>query len=78
MSKDVESKWTEAAKAVLLGRTIVEVRYLNDQEMDDLDWESKSLVFKLDNGIECILCSDDEGNDGGTLMYSDGEILPVL
>ena len=32
--QEVNSHWTKVAKRVLEGKTIVEVRYLNDEEME--------------------------------------------
>jgi hypothetical protein len=32
----------------------------------------------LDNGVSCILSSDDEGNDGGVLFYGENGVLPTL
>ena len=46
---DVEKRWTEIAK-MLEGRTIVKVRYLSEEEADDLDWYCRPVVMFLDNG----------------------------
>lgn len=70
--------WTLKAKQVLEGRKIVEVRYLNDEEMDDMGWYKRPLCFMLDNGEYCIVSCDDEGNDGGSLFYGSNGVLPTL
>ena len=70
--------WNKKAKKVLQGRTIVEVRYLNDKEMEDMGWYSRPICFLLDNDVVCILSSDDEGNDGGVLFYGSDGVLPTL
>lgn len=70
--------WTDVAKSVLLGRTIVEVRYLNDEEMELMGWYKRPISFTLDNGEYCILSCDDEGNDGGVLFYGKNGVLPVI
>lgn len=70
--------WTEVSKKVLEGKTIVEVRYLNDDEMEEMGWSSRPICFFLNDGTSCILSSDDEGNDGGVLFYNSDGVIPVL
>ena len=72
------TKWEKIAKDTLQGRTIVEVRYLNDEEMEDIGWNSRPITFILDNGTYCTLSCDDEGNDGGVLFYNERGVLPTL
>ena len=72
------TKWNKIAKDTLQGRTIVEVRYMNDKEMEDMGWYSRPICFLLDNDVICILSSDDEGNDGGVLFYGANGVLPTL
>jgi hypothetical protein len=72
------TKWNKIAKEVLEGRKIVEVRYMNDKEMEDIGWDSRPICFLLDNDVICILSSDDEGNDGGVLFYGSNGVLPTL
>ena len=47
--EDVQTHWTKVAQSVLLGRTITEVRYLNDEEMEMMGWLQ--------------MCSNDSGRD---------------
>ena len=70
--------WTLLAKNVLEGRTIKEVRYLNDEELENMGWNSRPLCFFLDNGTSCVLSMDDEGNDGGVLFYGKDGVIPVI
>jgi hypothetical protein len=72
------TKWEKIAKETLQGRTIVEVRYLNDEEMEDIGWYSRPICFILDNGTYCTLSQDDEGNDGGVLFFNENGVLPTL
>jgi hypothetical protein len=72
------TKWNKIAKEVLEGRKIVEVRYMNDKEMEVMGWDSRPICFLLDNDVICILSSDDEGNDGGVLFYGSDGVLPTL
>ena len=76
--KKLMDKWNKISQEVLLGRTIVEVRYLTDEEMEDIGWYSRPICFILDNGVYCTLSSDDEGNDGGVLFYGENGVLPTL
>jgi hypothetical protein len=78
MSKDYVSTWNTKAKEVLVGRKIVEARYLNDEEMEMMGWGSRSLCFFLDDGTSCMLSMDDEGNDGGVLFYGSNGVLPTI
>ena len=70
--------WNMKAKEVLEGKTIVEVRYMNDQEMEMMGWDSRPICFFLNDGTCCLLSSDDEGNDGGVLFYDENGVLPTL
>lgn len=76
--KKLMDKWNKISQDVLQGRTIVEVRYLNDEEMEDIGWSSRPICFVLDNGTYCTLSCDDEGNDGGVLFYNENGVLPTL
>ena len=76
--KEMIEKWDKVSQDVLKGRTIVEVRYLNDEEMEMMGWYNRPICFFLDNGVSCILSSDDEGNDGGVLFYGSDGVLPTL
>lgn len=78
VKEETLTKWNKIAKETLEGRTIVEVRYLNDEEMEDMGWYSRPICFFLDNGVSCILSADDEGNDGGVLFYGENGVLPTL
>ena len=75
---EITTKWTQKAKEVLQGKTIVEVRYLNDVEMEMMGWYKRPICFFLNDGTSCILSMDDEGNDGGVLFYGSNGVLPTL
>jgi hypothetical protein len=76
--QEVNSHWTKVAKRVLEGKTIVEVRYLNDVEMEYMGFYKRPVCFILNDGTPCILSMDDEGNDGGVLFYGSDGVLPTL
>lgn len=52
----------------LVGRTIVAVKYLTKDELDEMDWYGRVPVIVLDDGTEIIASQDDEGNGPGTLF----------
>ena len=74
---DCIKRWTEKASKALLGRTIVEVRYLTDIEQKDLGWYESTLVIGLDDGTYFWPSRDDEGNDAGSL-FTTNESIPVI
>jgi hypothetical protein len=80
--KDVKAFWNKKAKEVLLGKTIVSVNYMTQEDADDMGWNKRPVVFKLSGGTICYLSCDDEGNDGGAMFLSDKkgnhDVLPVL
>lgn len=55
----------------LIGRKIVNVRFLQPSEIDDLDWQKSSLVLELDDKTCLIPQMDDEGNDAGAMLHYD-------
>jgi hypothetical protein len=75
---DTTQRWTKVAQDVLKGKTIVDVRYLNDEEMKMMGWYKRPICFFLNDGTSCILSADDEGNDGGVLFYGESGVLPTL
>jgi hypothetical protein len=76
--KDTTQHWTKVAQDVLKGKKIVDVRYLNDEEMQMMGWYKRPICFFLNDGTSCILSADDEGNDGGVLFYGSNGVLPTL
>lgn len=76
----LETYWTGIAQAQLLGRKIVQVRYLSHEEADDLGWYERCVVIQLDDGNLILPSSDDEGNSAGALFTNNkaNPTLPVL
>lgn len=77
---DLEKQWIKTAEKQLLGRKIVKVRYMSQEEADDMGWYKRPVVFQLDDGNVIYPSADDEGNDGGALFTNNNEdpVLPVL
>ena len=77
---DLTEKWGKLASDLLVGRKIVKVRYMTDEEQEDHMWFRKSVVIHLDNGVIIYPSADDEGNDAGAIFTTQGElsVLPVI
>jgi hypothetical protein len=76
--REILTHWCNLANDVLKGRTIIEVRYLTDDEMELMGWYKRPICFTLDNKEICVLSADDEGNDGGVLFYGRNGVIPTL
>ena len=79
--KNLTDRWNKQAKKVLLGKKIVQVKYVDSEEADKYLWYSRPISFTLDDGTRLIVQSDDEGNNGGALWYGNtdvDDVLPVL
>lgn len=73
-------KWEEKASKLLVGRTIMEARYMTGDEVDGLGWNHAALVLILDDNSLMFVMADDEGNDAGALLHqgpSLGGTVPV-
>lgn len=70
---DTEEKWTKYAADKLVGRTITSVRYMTQEEAEDLDWYSCALVIELDDGTILYPSQDEEGNGPGALFGNQGD-----
>lgn len=48
---DLEKGWNEVAQKLLLGKKIVNVRYLSKEEMDDMGWYVRTVAFQTEDGL---------------------------
>ena len=85
MSKHTDERWNKEGNKWLLGKKIVKVEYMTEQEMDEYGWSERPVCFLLDDGTWVIPFRDDEGNGGGSLSLHRREereiiegMLPVL
>jgi hypothetical protein len=72
--------WEEKAAKLLVGRSIVDVRYLMPDEIEGLGWSHAALVLTLDDNSILMCMADDEGNDAGAFLHqgpSLGGALPI-
>tara|TARA_R100000234_G_scaffold110475_1_gene82871 strand:+ start:758 stop:1006 length:249 start_codon:yes stop_codon:yes gene_type:complete len=80
-NQEITNRWTKVAENTLLGRQIVRVEYMGQDECDDYMWNKRPITFVLDNNTRVIAMCDDEGNDGGVLTCltkNKEEVLPTL
>ena len=78
--KNPEQYWKKVAQDLLVGRTIVAARYLYSREAKRLGWNTRSVIFELDDGTLLWPSMDDEGNGAGAMFTSDRNqpTLPVV
>jgi hypothetical protein len=57
----------------LKGKTIKEVEWVGNNDMKNLMWYKRPVIIHFTDGSFVIPMSDDEGNDGGSLMYQGKE-----
>ena len=75
--KTITKSWTQRVAEKLVGRKIVKVRYMDEQEAEDCGFESRPIVFVLDDGNSIYPMHDDEGNDAGA-MGTTSQKLPTM
>jgi hypothetical protein len=76
-------KFIEKIVQILKGRTISEVRYMNEYEKEMLGWNKGCIMIILDDGTIIYPSKDDEGNDAGALFVDNiqnniSETIPVI
>jgi hypothetical protein len=69
MPRPNDAEWNEKARALMAGRTIKSVRYMEAEEASSFGWHQRGLVLVLDNGTTLIVQADDEGNAPGAVWY---------
>lgn len=74
-SKD---KHLEKFNQMLRGKTIKNVSWLGDKDMEQLMWYKRPVVIEFTDGSFLIPQSDDEGNDGGSMYYGGKEGHDVI
>mgnify|MGYP003660106872 FL=1 len=78
--KSVEQYWTDLITKHLVGRKIVKVEYIPEDEMKENMWYKRPVSIQLDNGHWITPIMDDEGNDGGAMSttFKDLGTIPVI
>ena len=52
-----------------MGLKVTDVRYMTDEEQQDMGWYEKCVVIHFNDGTIIYCSSDDEGNAAGALFY---------
>ena len=75
-----EQYWTDLTSEHLVGKTITKVEYIDNAEMEENMWNKRPIAIQLDNKHWLIPMMDDEGNDGGAISTTIGELqtIPVI
>jgi hypothetical protein len=74
---DYAKVWGDRVAKELVGKAIVAVRYLTEEEREELGWYSRSVVIQLSDGTLLWPSQDDEGNGAGAL-FTTIEALPTV
>lgn len=72
-SKEQIKKLVDDASKHLVGKKIIEVDNLTDEELKELGWYNRSVIIILNDGSALFVSKDDEGNDAGALFLVKGE-----
>ena len=74
--------WEEKISKQLVGRKIVEVRWMTKKEADENYWDYQPVLLILDDGTALCPMSDDEGNEAGSIACMgekvEVETIPVM
>ena len=75
-----EEEWTAKATKSLVGKKIVHVEYMSEENCKEFYWDSRPLAIHFDDGTYIVPMRDDEGNDGGAMATNIAgfETIPVL
>ena len=76
-AKKFEADFLKKARKQLLGRTISNIRFMTEEEMNNNGWSQRGIVFILDDGNIIYPMSDEEGNDSGAMgtSYNSLEVI---
>ena len=69
MTKD--KAHNEKFQKLLIGKTISRCSYMTKKEAEDFGCYKRPLIIEFTDGSMLIPQMDDEGNDGGAVIYED-------
>ena len=68
--RQLNERWETTANNILLGRKIVAIHWMGKEEADEVyGWYKRPIKLELDDGTLIVPQQDDEGNDGGALLW---------
>ena len=79
--EELQRNWEKDIEKVVLGKKIVKVQYMTEQDaQDNFAWYKRPIILTLEDGTELIPMADDEGNEGGSIYttYKDLQTIPVI
>ena len=62
----------------LKGKTIKDVTWLSDGDMENMMWYKRPVIITFTDGSFLIPMADDEGNDGGSMIYQDEKVNDTI
>ena len=77
-TKSKKLTWEEKISKQLVGRKIVEVRWMTKEEADESYWDYQPVLLILDDGTALCPMSDDEGNEASALCVLNNEELSTI
>jgi hypothetical protein len=75
--EQLKKQWSDEVSEKLVGREIIGVRYMTQEEIEDCCWFNAAVILKLDDGTLLYPQSDDEGNNAGSIATTNKD-LPVI
>lgn len=77
---ECKARWVKDIEKVVKGKTIVNVRYMTDEEVEIMGWGAAAVVLQLSNGTLIYPSMDDEGNGAGAIFTTSDKcpIFPVI
>lgn len=78
-NEELRADWSIEIGKHLIGRKIVKVRYMDEEEMENMGWYGSAVIIQLDDGHILWPSMDDEGNGPGAIFTNieKMETLPV-
>ena len=79
-SDELALAWQKKIETHLLGKSIIKVEYMSQDDADAHGWTNRPIQFLLNNGVWLTITKDDEGNDGGAIHTNIKQlsIIPVI
>lgn len=70
----IEIDWIKRVEKKLLGRKIVKLEYMTQDEADEWGFSNRPIKILLDNEIFLFPASDEEGNDSGVIFVNSNNL----